>query len=450
MSNGDKVREIVTDVTGVEWPAANVGKLRAVANAWRKFADDMENIAAASNKAAQTLIHNNTGEAISAFADPFWSRYYREKVGWLRDLVDGPRSLADGIDKYADAVADAKKKLDRELEIAGAVIVAGTALAFFTLGATEVAAAAATTAIIEVAATAGVALTAEVAALAGTVFATAAIAGIESVTVDLAVAQPLKIATGIQGGFSLDEASHAIADGMTYGGMFGALGVGSQAAAEAGGWRNFSSGGIPGVGLPRLTLADLAYGSTEPPLTPDNMGTRRNQWLRNRENSTVAVAPKLAPNSYLSTGDAVYYRNGSTGIGYDSSTMVNLDLVAPKSGYHDVVIHGNNQGYFEPGRVNAAGNGFSAGNTNATHIVEAIRNNPTYDGGPVRLISCHTGTVGDGVSEVPAAQSVANQLGVPVMAPTDKVGVRALGGSGQTPKIYGDGYWRTFLPVTQQ
>ncbi|MFE2246791.1 RNase A-like domain-containing protein [Streptomyces lavendulae] len=249
MSTGDKVREIVTDVTGIEWPAANVGKLREIANAWRTFADDMEGVAAAANKAAQTLIHNNDGEAISAFADPFWARYYRDKKGWLQDLVDGPRSLAAGIDQYADAVADAKKKLDRELEIAGAVIVAGTALAFFTLGATEVAAAAATATIVELAATVGVALTTEVATIAGTVFATAAIAGIESVTVDLAVAQPLKIAAGLQTGFNLDEAQDAGVYGGLTGGVFGGAGKTFQLAREGGGW----SGLLGGVRLPGYT-----------------------------------------------------------------------------------------------------------------------------------------------------------------------------------------------------
>ncbi|MEU8838872.1 RNase A-like domain-containing protein [Streptomyces roseus] len=250
MSTGDKVREIVTDVTGIEWPAGNVGKLRTIANAWRTFADDMEDVAAAANKAAQTLIHNNSGEAISAFADPFWSRYYHDKKGWLQDLVDGPRSLADGIDKYADAIADAKKKLDRELEIAGAVIVAGTGLAFFTLGATEVAAAAATATIVELAATVGVALTTEVATLAGTVFATAAIAGIESVTVDLAVAQPLKIAAGVQtGGLNLDEARDAGVYGAVTGGAFGGAGKAFQLASEGGGW----GGLLGGVRLPGYT-----------------------------------------------------------------------------------------------------------------------------------------------------------------------------------------------------
>ncbi|MGW4855313.1 WXG100-like domain-containing protein [Streptomyces sp. NPDC004288] len=261
MSAGDEVREIVTDVTGIEWPAGNVGKLRDIANAWRTFAHDMEDIATAANKAAQTLIHNNSGEAISAFADPFWARYYHDKKGWLQDLVDGPRSLADGIDKYADAVAGAKKKLDHELEIAGAVIVAGTALAFFTLGATEVAAAAATATIVELAATVGVALTTEVATIAGTVFATAAIAGIESVTVDLAVAQPLKIVAGVQtGGLNLDEARDAGFYGALTGGALGGAGKTFQLAQEGGGFAGLFPGLASGIGGPRPAFAGLADG----------------------------------------------------------------------------------------------------------------------------------------------------------------------------------------------
>ncbi|TXC95289.1 hypothetical protein FS847_23920 [Streptomyces sp. ISID311] len=133
-------------------------------------------------------------------------------------------------------------------------------------------------------------------------------------------------------------------------------------------------------------------------------------------------------------------------MGYDKATLTNLDLVKPKPGYHDVVIHGNDRGFFEPGRVNAHDKSFSGGNTHPVQIAEAIRNNPSYDGGPVRLISCHSGTNGAGVDSVSAAQQVANELGVPVMAPTNKVGVMPDLGT-QQPTIYLDGYWRTFLPV---
>lgn len=180
---------------------------------------------------------------------------------------------------------------------------------------------------------------------------------------------------------------------------------------------------------------------------PADMGTRRAQRARTADDSHVAVPPAHAPDGELSSGDPVYYRDGSTAIGYDNATQINFDSVGREADYHDVVVHGNSRGYFEPGRVNAAGHGFPAADTHPTHIAEAVRNNPSYDGGPVRLVSCHTGTSTPDSGEVPAAQSVANHLGVPVKAPTNKVGVSRLGGPEQTPEIFGGGYWRTFLPI---
>ncbi|WP_371409129.1 hypothetical protein OG423_02745 [Micromonospora zamorensis] len=46
----------------------------------------------------------------------------------------------------------------------------------------------------------------------------------------------------------------------------------------------------------------------------------------------------------------------------------------------------------------------------------------------------------------PAAQQVADALGVRVTAPTDAVGVDRYGPVGQTPMIRGDGEWKTFYP----
>ncbi|MFI9030777.1 hypothetical protein ACIGQF_35840, partial [Streptomyces sp. NPDC053560] len=180
-----------------------------------------------------------------------------------------------------------------------------------------------------------------------------------------------------------------------------------------------------------------------------DMGTRRGYEARVAPESTVPAPPKEPGDLVLSTGDPVYFREGRTAIGYDRNTRVNFDYVKPLDGYHDVVVHGNNQGFFEPGRVNEAGAGFPAGDTHPTHIADAIRANPSYDGGPVRLVSCHTGTVAEGALDIPAAQSVANELGVPVMAPTNKVGVSGRLGPGQTPSIFGGGYWRTFLPMVR-
>ncbi|MEU7164595.1 hypothetical protein AB0A70_08095 [Streptomyces morookaense] len=163
--------------------------------------------------------------------------------------------------------------------------------------------------------------------------------------------------------------------------------------------------------------------------------------------SRVPVPPKEPGDIVLATGDHVYHEPSLTTIGYDSMTQLNRDLTARLDGYHDVVVHGNNKGYFMPGRKNLAGVDFPPGEVHATHIAEAIRNNPTYKGGPVRLISCHTGRVLDGVADIPAAQKVANDLGVPVMAPTDEVGVYPSRPKGQEPEVQNGGYWRTFLPM---
>ncbi|WP_371648661.1 WXG100-like domain-containing protein [Streptomyces mirabilis] len=149
MSVADKARKILQDVTGMWWPDADEGGLRDAAKAWRDFADDVEDVTAAANKAARSLIENNKGEAISAFDDPFWRRYYYDKHGWLKDLSDAARDMAKALDAYADAVHHAKKKLEHELEIVGGTILVGTGLAFFTGGLSEGPALAAATTVTE-------------------------------------------------------------------------------------------------------------------------------------------------------------------------------------------------------------------------------------------------------------------------------------------------------------
>ncbi|MFI1533627.1 WXG100-like domain-containing protein [Streptomyces anandii] len=258
MSAADKAKEIVQDVTGMWWPDADEDGLRDAAKAWRDFADDVEDVLVAANKSARGIIEHNKGEAISAFDDPFWRRYYHDGHGWLKDMADGARDMAKALDQYADAVHATVKRLEHELEIVGATIVAGTALAIFTAGISEAAAAAATAGIVDLAATLGVTVSTEIATIAGTTLATASIAGVESVTVDLAVAQPMKIASGVQGGFSLDEASDSALTGMVFGGALGAGTRGVEAAVGAGGVRNLFFGvgtdleGLSTVPTPRF------------------------------------------------------------------------------------------------------------------------------------------------------------------------------------------------------
>jgi hypothetical protein len=85
---------------------------------------------------------------------------------------------------------------------------------------------------------------------------------------------------------------------------------------------------------------------------------------------------------------------------------------------------------------------------NPTHIADAIRSNPGYHSEPVRLISCYS-SADARPPELPLAQTLANELGVPVTVPTSKVGTSAQLGLNQTPTIGNNGYWRIYLPMAQ-
>ncbi len=257
MSAGDKAKEIVQDLTGMWWPEGDEDELREAARAWRTFAEDVKDVTAATHKSAQDVIDNNKGRSIDAF-ESFWRKYHGGGKGYLDDLASAARDMAKALDKFADQIAEAKTKIEHELEIAGAVLVAGTALALFTGGISEVAAAGATEAIVAAAGTAGVAVSATVAEIAGTVLATAAIGGIEAITVDVVVAQGGRNLLGDQHGINLAEAKDAGASGVLLGGAFGGAARGAKAVADAGGVKNvIGKMQLDGLGSFRNPLRDF-------------------------------------------------------------------------------------------------------------------------------------------------------------------------------------------------
>ncbi|MER5737245.1 putative T7SS-secreted protein [Streptomyces sp. NPDC002262] len=127
--------------------------------------------------------------------------------------------------------------------------------------------------------------------------------------------------------------------------------------------------------------------------------------------------------------------HGPTGtlVGEDGPSVRNFRNVL-NEGHHDVVAHGSRDGFLE----------MPDGPVNGGQLVDAIRNNPNYDGGPLRLMVCHSGADTSGI-----AQRIANEMGVTVKAPTDRVGTNPLLGTGQVPQIDNGGYWRIFLPMIE-
>ncbi|GCD47921.1 DNA/RNA non-specific endonuclease [Streptomyces paromomycinus] len=277
MSAADKAKEIVQDLTGMWWPEGDEDELREAARTWRTFADEVKDVTAAAHKPAQDVIDNNKGPGIEAFGE-FWRKYHGGGKGYLDDVASAAQDMAKALDKFADEIAEAKKKIEHALEIAGAVLVAGTALALFTGGISELAAAGATEAIVAAASTAGVAVSATVTEIAGTVLATAAIGGVEAITVDVVVAQGGRNLLGEQKGVNLAEIRDAGASGLLMGGAFGGAARGVRAVRDAGGIKNVLGGmklnglrdfelTLPNLGGPRLSMAGMeSVGPTGRPL----------------------------------------------------------------------------------------------------------------------------------------------------------------------------------------
>ncbi|MFE7116025.1 polymorphic toxin type 30 domain-containing protein [Streptomyces sp. NPDC057654] len=233
MSIEDEAKKILLHL-GMWWPDANSGTLRHAADAWRTFADSVDDVRSATNNSATSLIHNNTGEAIDAF-QTFWERYAKgADGGWLSDLAKASRKMAKALDKFADTVDDAITALWEQIGIDAVAIAGGVLLTLVSGGASDEAAAG----IIELAAGLGVEVEASVAAIAAGMLTGAVYEGVFSMTIDAAVAQPVRIALGQQHGFSLDEVSHAAETGMIWGGLFGAVGPVTARAGQFGGYKN--------------------------------------------------------------------------------------------------------------------------------------------------------------------------------------------------------------------
>ncbi|MFJ6370807.1 putative T7SS-secreted protein [Streptomyces virginiae] len=135
----------------------------------------------------------------------------------------------------------------------------------------------------------------------------------------------------------------------------------------------------------------------------------------------------------IPAGDPVTHGPTATLIGSDGPSTRNFQNVL-NAGEHDVVAHGSRSGFLE----------MPHGDVNAGQLVDAVRNNPHYNGGPLRLMVCHSGS-----DAAWTAQRIANELGTTVRAPTDRAGTNPALGPGQVPQVDNGGYWRVFLPMLE-
>jgi hypothetical protein len=137
----------------------------------------------------------------------------------------------------------------------------------------------------------------------------------------------------------------------------------------------------------------------------------------------------LEADNYTAAGNEVTYTPTATAVGSDSATLNNLRNLR-NTGMHDVIAHGTRDGFTSLDGVK----------TNGGQLVDAVRANPSYiEGTPCRLMVCHSAVSGVG-------QQFADEMGVPVLAPTDRVGTSSILGPGQDPIIENAGEWAWLYP----
>ena len=227
MSDVSVAQQVIAKV-GLWWPSADEGGLRLAASAWRSFAAEVDGVGFEGSAAARALVGANSGPAVEAF-EGFWARYDGASGSYLPGIADGARAMAGALEQFAGAVADARRRVEELAVEVGATLVVGTALAIFTFGAAEAAAAGISAGLIASAASIGVELSATAASIAGGVLAGAAFGAVEAAAVDVAVAQPIRVEGFHDGGFSLDELEGALLGG----GALGAVAGGGGSALRA-------------------------------------------------------------------------------------------------------------------------------------------------------------------------------------------------------------------------
>ncbi|MET9156752.1 putative T7SS-secreted protein [Streptomyces parvulus] len=212
---------------------------------------------------------------------------------------------------------------------------------------------------------------------------------------------------------------------------------------KAGGLKALGAGFMGGIGggLKNLAAGVRSGGSGLKNLFFRTMGKGHPE----RTGSKIPAPPKHLGDDALASGMPIYHGDDILAIGYDSSTLRNFQVAERLPGHRDAVIHGLRDGTFLAGADNLSGYRAAGETVNPHQVADAIRRSPGYEGGPVRLLSCHSGAIPP--TGIAPAQEMANILGTTVKAPTNAVGVPPIGDGPFKPAIMDNGNWRTFLPL---
>ncbi|MEU5212037.1 PE-PGRS family protein [Streptomyces sp. NPDC020742] len=136
----------VLDLLGYSWPDADEDKLHECAQAWRNFAESVNQASNKGSSAASEVVAANSGEAVEGFTHEWgsFSGSGGDGDNYLRDAAAAAEVIAVAFDAAAIAVLAGKVAVIVQLVMLAAELIAAQAAAPFTLGLSELGAAGAT------------------------------------------------------------------------------------------------------------------------------------------------------------------------------------------------------------------------------------------------------------------------------------------------------------------
>jgi hypothetical protein len=176
---------------GIWWPAADSTKLRVAAQAWRDMARALDAVDGASQSAVMNLLADNQGPAMDAFA-AYWQKWSGGS-GYLPTCSEACTAMGKALDDYAQAVDNARVKVEELVAEVATAVVIGVVLGVFTVGIATAAAGAVSASLIASAELVGITLTETAGLIISGVLVGATFGAVESMAIDILAIQPEKI-----------------------------------------------------------------------------------------------------------------------------------------------------------------------------------------------------------------------------------------------------------------
>ena len=167
-------------------------------------------------------------------------------------------------------------------------------------------------------------------------------------------------------------------------------------------------------------------------------GLDKSETFEEYKNTYLKASKEL---TNITKSDNIQMEGFSRYLNSSEQLFKNAKKVKPIAGYEDVFIHGDKSGFSVKNK-----DGVDIEIYSPREFAEILKADPNYHGGAIRLFACDTASEG-----ATAAQSLANQLGVEILAPSnivwiDSEGNHLIGSKSDAKRGINTGQWVRLKP----